>query len=82
MQEAERFIEANRGEAIGLLAKSIGLPEDVISRALDRHSLHLNLDASALESIHETAEFLKTQGIIDALPGFHPAGPLAGGSSK
>lgn len=82
LQEAERFIEANRGEAISLLAKSIGLPEEVTARALDRHRVHLNLDTSTLESLHETAEFLKTQGIIDALPEFQPAGPLADGSSK
>lgn len=82
LQEAERFIAANRGQAVALIAKAISLPEDVTARTMDRHELDLNLDPGTLDSLRETAQFLKTQGLIEAPPELTFAGPLIDASSR
>lgn len=68
LKEAERFIADNREQAVKLVAESIGLPRDVTERAMERHEFRLNLDASTLNSLQETAEFLRSQGLIDSVP--------------
>jgi len=82
LQEAERFTQANRGEAVSVIAKSIGMPDDITAKALDRHTIHLNLDAATLDSLRETAAFLKSEGLIEALPELVTAGPLSGEAAK
>ena len=53
---------------MALLAQSLGLPEEVTARAMDRHRLRLALEDATLASLRETAEFLRGQGVIEALP--------------
>ncbi len=43
---------------------------------MNRHNFHFNLDARTLESLVETAGFLKAQGLVNALPELKTAGPL------
>ena len=74
LAEAERFIEAQRGEAVAFIAESIGLPEDVTAKAMDRHTLRLTLGDATLKSLRETAGFLRDQGVIKTVPDLQVVG--------
>lgn len=70
LREAEAFVASEPEQAAEIVAKSIGLPPEATARAMSRHQFRLNLDPETLASLRETAEFLRTQGVVETVPPF------------
>jgi len=70
LRAAEQLIERDADAAAGEVAQAIGLPLEVARSAMRRHSYRLRLDADILNSLRQTAEFLQTQGVTQAVPDF------------
>jgi sulfonate transport system substrate-binding protein len=68
LHRAERFIRENPKETETILARATGLPADLVERSMALHEYRLVLDEPVLASLEDTAEFLRSQGIIDRLP--------------
>ncbi len=68
LQAAAEIIEHDRTAAVAIIAKATGLPPDITAKAMDRHSYRLGLEESTLRSLRETAEFLRQQNVIKAVP--------------
>jgi aliphatic sulfonates family ABC transporter substrate-binding protein len=73
LRRAEQFVRDRPDETAEMLARATGLPSDVARRAMARHSYRLQLDDQTLTSLTRTAEFLRQQKQIDALPDFAAA---------
>lgn len=59
--------------AMNIIAAETGLPVETLQSAMSRHTYHLKLDATVLNSLKQTAEFLKNQNIIVQIPDFDQA---------
>jgi sulfonate transport system substrate-binding protein len=68
LHRAELFIRENPKETTTVLARATGLPADLVERSMALHEYRLLLDKPVLASLEETAEFLRSQGLIDRLP--------------
>jgi ABC-type nitrate/sulfonate/bicarbonate transport system substrate-binding protein len=68
LQRAELFMRENPKETATILARVTGLPGDLVERSMALHEYRLALDEPVLASLEDTAEFLRSQGIIDRLP--------------
>lgn len=68
LQDAETFLKEHRPEAVELVAAAVGLPPDVTARAMDRHEFRLGVREETLNSLQETARFLRDQDLIEDVP--------------
>lgn len=64
LKRAEAFALANPERVIKLLAEQSGLSPQAVQSAMSRHSYALRLDQSILESLEQTADFLREEGIL------------------
>jgi ABC-type nitrate/sulfonate/bicarbonate transport system substrate-binding protein len=70
LRNAEMFVRDHPEQAAAIIAEATGLPADVVRRAMQRHTYAVNLDYAVLASLRQTAEFLRTEGIIRQAPKF------------
>ena len=70
LKKAETFVVENPEETAKILAEATGLTPEVARYAMTKHSYRLRLDEAIMESLNKTAEFLKDQKIISAIPDF------------
>ena len=68
IQQAEEFIAQRPEETARLLARITGLKAEVSRRTMQRHRYALRLDEAIKDSLRDTADFLVSEGIIDAPP--------------
>lgn len=73
MQRAEEAIQAAPHETAAILTRITGLPPEVAYSAMTKHRYALSLDTAIIESLHQTATFLRDQGIIASAPNFEDA---------
>jgi aliphatic sulfonates family ABC transporter substrate-binding protein len=73
LQRAEETIQSNPGTTAGILSRITGLTPEVARSAMARHGYTLSLDASVIDSLRQTATFLRTQGTIASVPDFNDA---------
>ena len=70
LKNAETFVLENPEETAMILVEVTGLTPEVARYAMTKHSYRLRLDEAIMESLNKTAEFLKDQKIISAIPDF------------
>lgn len=68
LRRAEQFIATRPEEAATILASVTGLSPDLVQRSMALHSYRLVLDDGILDSLEESAAFLRRQGLIDRVP--------------
>lgn len=73
LQRAEETIRTDPNGTAATLARITGLPPEVTHDAMARHRYALCIDAAIVESLHQTATFLQTQGTISSPPDFDRA---------
>lgn len=70
LNRAGRFAAEHPEEIVAIMAAETGLTPETTRRALARHHYRLRLDQGILDSLKQSAEFLRKQHIIDTLPDF------------
>ena len=68
MARAERFIRNQPDETASIMALATNLPRHVVKSAMKRHEYRIELSASIVDSLTETAAFLKDSGKIETVP--------------
>ncbi|WP_300669144.1 ABC transporter substrate-binding protein [Desulfoluna sp.] len=68
LKNAERFVLGHPEETAEIMAKATGLPLAAMRSAMTRHTYALALDAPIVNSLAETAAFLKAHGKIRQVP--------------
>ena len=70
MKRAEDFISQYPKETARIMSVQTGLSAATAQKVIKRHQYGLRLDRPILDSLHQTARFLKEERIIDRLPDF------------
>ena len=73
IQRAEEAIRTTPDATAATLAQITGLSPEVAQNAMTRHRYTLSLDTTIIESLRQTATFLRDQGIIASAPNFEDA---------
>lgn len=73
IQRAEETLQATPRQTATTLARITGLSPEVARNAMTRHRYALSLDTAIVESLRQTATFLRDQGIIASAPDFEHA---------
>ncbi len=73
LKKAENFLADHYEAAMNIAATETGLPVETLQPAMSRHAYHVRLDATVLDSLKQTALFLKDQNIIVRVPDFEHA---------
>jgi len=68
LRRAEAFVAERPDQTAEILARVTGLAPPVARRAMALHVYRLRLDEEVLRSLKRTAEFLKAEGQIEAVP--------------
>ncbi len=70
---ATAFVNARPEEAAKLLCKATGLDEKLVQKAMGQHSYTLRLDEPIMQSLEQTAHFLKAGNRIREIPDLNKA---------
>jgi len=73
MRRAERFVRERPDDTIDLLVRVTGLSDDSVRAAMERHTYRLTLDEEIRDGLGATAEFLRSQNLIDRVPDWNAA---------
>ena len=67
---AEKFISDYPDQTAEILAKTTGLPLDVARQSMTLHDYKLRLDGIVIASLENSADFLKSEDLIENTPDF------------
>lgn len=68
LKKAGNYANAHMTETMNLMASETGLTPKTTEQAMTHHQYRLRLDPEILDSLSQTAQFLKSQGIITTIP--------------
>lgn len=70
LKKAENYAAENPEQVIEIMRQETGMPAAAVKRAVQRHEYHLRLDTGIINSLADTALFLKNEGLIVKVPDF------------
>jgi len=66
LAQAQEFIEANPEKSYEYLAEDAGLSVEEVQKTVEGYSLYLSLDENIQQSVQDTYDFLRDQGILES----------------